>query len=268
MDVSVLFSEPKIPQSRRAFVGDDGYRVSFSALQRAENSSIRRQPEHRHEIHTFQCSSASRKFLNGRMEQRVHPAVPQFQCSSASRKFLNTPTPDDVRQVLNLRFSALQRAENSSILLTLRSSMSMRVSVLFSEPKIPQSHRDGAWRSRATRVSVLFSEPKIPQSVWRVGRRGAPVAVSVLFSEPKIPQSELRCVWTGSRTSFQCSSASRKFLNISGTAGWMRSSIRFSALQRAENSSIETCAHVKYANAAFQCSSASRKFLNSCECEW
>ena len=89
-----------------------------------------------------------------------------FQCSSASRKFLNHDTGGG--GVLRLGFSALQRAENSSIV----SSSCGRL--------VDES------------VSVLFSEPKIPQSV------GAPMlfdqlvaAVSVLFSEPKIPQSRI-----------------------------------------------------------------------------
>ena len=63
-EVSVLFSEPKIPQFGRAGARA-GRRGSFSALQRAENSSII------HHFHVgaagvcgFQCSSASRKFLN------------------------------------------------------------------------------------------------------------------------------------------------------------------------------------------------------------
>ena len=111
--VSVLFSEPKIPQlpvsirERRC-----GWR--FSALQRAENSSIPPpaacSPARRRR---FQCSSASRKFLNHPppLERR---AERRFQCSSASRKFLN------------LRRAALCRTSET-------------VSVLFSEPKIPQS---------------------------------------------------------------------------------------------------------------------------------
>ena len=39
-----------------------------------------------------------------------------------------------------------------------------------------------------TRVSVLFSEPKIPQFVLKRDVRLQKLAVSVLFSEPKIPQ--------------------------------------------------------------------------------
>ena len=139
--LSVLFSEPKIPQwrSRLVLVVFD---EPFSALQRAENSSIRTRPTRRTPSSRFQCSSASRKFLNatvraldanGRICFQCSSAsrkflnrdacaeVPQqrldFQCSSASRKFLNRQNdkqkPPDARP-----FSALQRAENSSITVT------------------------------------------------------------------------------------------------------------------------------------------------------
>ena len=60
---------------------------------------------------------------------------------------------------------------------------------------------------------MLFSEPKIPQSVVRAYHALDDAAVSVLFSEPKIPQ------W-----------ALREFVGIELPC--------FSALQRAENSSI------------------------------
>ena len=85
------------------------------------------------------------------------------------------------------------------------------VSVLFSEPKIPQlsvrnwrvaivpcfsalqraenssSPQGLQGRPANVQVSVLFSEPKIPQCPRGCGPRVA-VEVSVLFSEPKIPQ--------------------------------------------------------------------------------
>ena len=85
--VSVLFSEPKIPQSI-ACCDALAYYCRFSALQRAENSSIcdRRPQKLKHR--RFQCSSASRKFLNsdgnavGRDEDEVsvlfsEPKIPQ-----------------------------------------------------------------------------------------------------------------------------------------------------------------------------------------------
>ena len=111
--LSVLFSEPKIPQSATA--------------RRAACRS-----------YAFQCSSASRKFLNltvGRPDASrtnlsvlfSEPKIPQsvssgarsapasdFQCSSASRKFLN-PIPLSFGSLIRPTFSALQRAENSSI---------------------------------------------------------------------------------------------------------------------------------------------------------
>ena len=89
MKVSVLFSEPKIPQFwNAAWEAIKG--VGFSALQRAENSSI--------------------------LSAALAPSA-QTAC-----------------------FSALQRAENSSIVGYKRDHYEYleRVSVLFSEPKIPQ----------------------------------------------------------------------------------------------------------------------------------
>ena len=185
--VSVLFSEPKIPQFERGAYGQ-AQRFGFSALQRAENSSMR--------------SLARSRYASG-------------------------------------GFSALQRAENSSIELAVWEDAGYdSVSVLFSEPKIPQ-FEDAADQEllRLRNVSVLFSEPKIPQFVKRalyrkLGRafqcssasrkflNWAPRVdqcdagnVSVLFSEPKIPQ----------------------FIGVD----WGRyEDASFSALQRAENSSM------------------------------
>ena len=136
----MLFSEPKIPQCQR-LLRRAHFTQCFSALQRAENSSI--------------------------YSKKIGLVVNiQFQCSSASRKFLNLVTPDALSQVV----------------LT---------------------------------VSVLFSEPKIPQSIR---------------NEPD-DDFELE---------FQCSSASRKFLNWRRLRENLRSGKSFSALQRAENSSIVT----------------------------
>jgi len=133
----------------------------FSALQRAENSSIPAAPGlHEPQTPMFQCSSASRKFLNASVSS-TSPHERAFQCSSASRKFLN-PRPRR------------------------RLTVVVIVSVLFSEPKIPQSSACGC-ESACASVSVLFSEPKIPQARLRVYNKSAE-SVSVLFSEPKIPQ--------------------------------------------------------------------------------
>ena len=114
----------------------------------------------------------------------------------------------------DIRFSALQRAENSSII-----------------PRRAQPVAQG-------RVSVLFSEPKIPQSVRLTGMTCLSTRVSVLFSEPKIPQFIGGCMVTVISYGFQCSSASRKFLNITSTSLLVSQRQSFSALQRAENSSM------------------------------
>ena len=138
--------------------------VAFSALQRAENSSIDEFATGEMVEFDFQCSSASRKFLNLCRRREAPPGRGAFQCSSASRKFLNLPrrAPErDLRRELSVLFSepkipqcgrsvacppfdinpfsALQRAENSSINAASSASVSTNaLSVLFSEPKIPQ----------------------------------------------------------------------------------------------------------------------------------
>ena len=113
--VSVLFSEPKIPQLRVAL-------------------DVQAPP------YPFQCSSASRKFLNFLTENAF--AVYWRLCFSALQRAENSSMIRDYAKQYteNLSFSALQRAENSSIIrkrVTVRVAL-IPVSVLFSEPKIPQ----------------------------------------------------------------------------------------------------------------------------------
>ena len=136
--VSVLFSEPKIPQYANSSTSTV-LALGFSALQRAENSSIIRNLDRARSGVRFQCSSASRKFLNTPHSSFSHicttnvsvlfsePKIPQSRWASSA----HSPRRG---------FSALQRAENSSI---------------------PPYSR---WRRTQEGVSVLFSEPKIPQS--------------------------------------------------------------------------------------------------------
>ena len=163
-DVSVLFSEPKIPQSRVRLSCTSPF-GRFSALQRAENSSIHRRSTQDRARRRFQCSSASRKFLNA-----------------------------------------------------------------------------GVGRNDGTceRVSVLFSEPKIPQLKAIVNDRNLK---SRSFSALQRAENSSIHHWqrtaAASYATFQCSSASRKFLN-SGilSAADPVAALGFSALQRAENSSI------------------------------
>ena len=231
----MLFSEPKIPQ--------------FLCAVRVRNAAS-----------AFQCSSASRKFLNRERNNRRYSVRRAFQCSSASRKFLNgSPT----------------RSLTTAI----------KVSVLFSEPKIPQSHtgavagsatlrfsalqraenssiRRGKRVARATAlVSVLFSEPKIPQSTT-CARSSTRRRVSVLFSEPKIPQSTVGQLDADGRIWFQCSSASRKFLNSKrrdNSSETSDVSVLFSEPKIPQWNTFQSTHLVRF---MFQCSSASRKFLN------
>jgi len=66
----------------------------------------------------------------------------QFQCSSASRKFLNDDRLYHPNEFVG--FSALQRAENFSSDAADVDRCRRRVSVLFSEPKISQRVVAGA----------------------------------------------------------------------------------------------------------------------------
>ena len=182
----------------------------------------------------FQCSSASRKFL-----KRLN-LTPYYEDGKVSVLFSEPKIPQLDRvsfaRTRLARFSALQRAENSSICQGRLAGILVEiVSVLFSEPKIPQlpARRVGYSRHH---VSVLFSEPKIPQLTNCTACCTAASGFSALqraenSSTPRPGRTH------GISSVFQCSSASRKFLN--GTVGdgdaWGRG--RFSALQRAENSS-------------------------------
>ena len=135
-EVSVLFSEPKIPQ----WCEPDAPRADspcFSALQRAENSSI------------------------GSGEKGSNRCV---------------------------GFSALQRAENSSMYVYgMPQARVHRVSVLFSEPKIPQSSAGRSGRYWTGKFQCSSASRKFLNSSST--RRGIIThSVSVLFSEPKIPQ--------------------------------------------------------------------------------
>ena len=160
-----------------------------------------------------------------------------FQCSSASRKFLNS--------LVNAPFILADGA----------------VSVLFSEPKISQF----AATIVAKQLGVCFSALQRAEnfSIRSVcGNRTAIWRVSVLFSEPKISQFTARRNPSRLGCEFQCSSASRKFLNFASTISNGSGSDGFSALQRAENFSIFRVRSRTLQRAGFQCSSASRKFLN------
>ena len=258
--VSVLFSEPKIPQSTGA-VNSLLSTLGFSALQRAENSSIFRREGRVYRNGRFQCSSASRKFLNARSAIVLPPAsnvsvlfsepkIPQSQRRRSDRHHRNVVSvlfsEPKIPQFFDAKgefigmesFSALQRAENSSM---------------------QQSDCDNP---TAIWVSVLFSEPKIPQ--FRAAKmRSTRVAVSVLFSEPKIPQFGEAVALVEVWQRFQCSSASRKFLNdieLEDEHVFHHVSVLFSEPKIPQFFVREGGTRPEYA--PFQCSSASRKFLN------
>ena len=180
----MLFSEPKIPQCRRSDNCADSGRC-FSALQRAENSSIKHPPpvarveersfsalqraenssmkshlaslasvpcfsalqraenssivvfRRRKGLHlVFQCSSASRKFLNAGRRREAGARLP-FQCSSASRKFLNRDPRRRRREAQTFQCSSASRKFLNVVARTANERLA-GVSVLFSEPKIPQ----------------------------------------------------------------------------------------------------------------------------------
>ena len=134
-----------------------------------------------------------------------------FQCSSASRKFLN-------------------RHERGEC------DRSACVSVLFSEPKIPQ-RRDQAIEEDCCGMFQCSSASRKFLNKSLLDRIVDESKVSVLFSEPKIPQLRFFDFITSTLTGF-------------------------SALQRAENSSTVTMPRSSTTMSTFQCSSASRKFLN------
>ena len=185
--------------------------LSFSALQRAENSSMLELDFHSPSKQKFQCSSASRKFLNAhdarQREQRVEvsvlfsePKIPQCGRWRGRRCGLTC-------------FSALQRAENSSIPLLFSSSQH---APSFSALQRAENSSIG----KNSRLSVCRNAKFQCSSASRkfLNEAAKKEAIAVL--------------------KFQCSSASRKFLNPRPRASARLSLKSFSALQRAENSSM------------------------------
>ena len=124
----MLFSEPKIPQFY-LFPGEQFERSRFSALQRAENSSI---------YMPLSPTSVALRF-------------------SALQRAENSSMNERHNEVcVALRFSALQRAENSSMRIdVVAHEIARSVSVLFSEPKIPQWQNADGGNYRALGFSAL-----------------------------------------------------------------------------------------------------------------
>ena len=255
----MLFSEPKIPQLIPSPIGFQ--RFSFSALQRAENSSIKARRNDVQRAEEFQCSSASRKFLNAHRMARNSNANDGFSAlQRAENSSMEEQKRDAERKVE--RFSALQRAENSSI------------SVSHSAPVASTSGFSAL--QRAENSSIVQIRRRRDD---RIEFQCSSASRKFLNNDPALVARQ--------RYRFQCSSASRKFLNIAGTPRTPRAQSSFSALQRAENSSIlfraggdnhsvtgfsalqraENSSILRPSldldkRAKFQCSSASRKFLN------
>ena len=237
--VSVLFSEPKIPQSNPP-----------------ETAAWRHAP--------FQCSSASRKFLNLSPVADAGRAAAQFQCSSASRKFLNR-TSRGCRRCCSLpRFSALQRAENSSI-------------IVDETERLLIARFSFSALQRAENSSILDPQllPQVPRPRFSALQRAENSSMTTFYRthDGRIGFSALQRAENSSmvrfgrgrfvHSLFQCSSASRKFLNSARGNVGRAGRGGFSALQRAENSSIFRRRKRVFRVCRFQCSSASRKFLNS-----
>jgi len=111
----------------------------FSALQRAENSSIAWRSISQRCAQRFQCSSASRKFLNRRTT--TLPALGPYS------------------------FSALQRAENSSISASWSKPPQRCAFQCSSASRKFLNRRSSSSPISRSAVSVLFSEPKIPQCI-------------------------------------------------------------------------------------------------------
>ena len=189
--VSVLFSEPKIPQPAAALCRATPRRVSvlFSEPKIPQPGGL-----------------ADRRTLNEVSVLFSEPKIPQlwsddpvYRARRVSVLFSEPKIPQlsrrDGKTYRIVSFSALQRAENSS---TLRSVYIQANRQCFSalqraENSSTVSERRRGWRRAG--VSVLFSEPKIPQRSDHAAQHQTTSYVSVLFSEPKIPQPAPRtCV--------------------------------------------------------------------------
>ena len=134
-------------------------------------------------------------------------------------------------------FSALQRAENSSIGADRSSARRGRGFQCSSASRkflnrVAQRAQSGVCWFQCSSASRKFL------NIVAAARHKPRADVSVLFSEPKIPQYSPRSAPAGASRAFQCSSASRKFLNIYAAVERALPRVGFSALQRAENSSI------------------------------
>ena len=133
-------------------------------------------------------------------------------------------------------FSALLRAENSEISERRKEMYAFTNFQCSSASRKFRNVRAEITARSAWNLSVLFCEPKIPKFTTGAGIMLAMIAFSALL---RAENSEIRQGEWGlpELTTFQCSSASRKFRNLHLSLSSLSSS-------------------------SFQCSSASRKFRN------
>ena len=92
----------------------------------------------------------------------------------------------DIIEILQLRFSALQRAEIAEIH---TETATLAYSSCFSalqRAEIAEIRHSGETQRCDARVSVLFNEPKLLKSGSTIVRCSSASAVSVLFNEPKL----------------------------------------------------------------------------------
>ena len=259
----------------------------FSALQRAENSSIKSRGKTTANRRMFQCSSASRKFLNPVGKALHIKRWLLFQCSSASRKFLNeTEAPSLI--VALTRFSALQRAENSSIRVPQfhqRQQLRFQCSSASRKFLNRQCRRIRADRrrcfsalQRAENSSIVdvLPVPGARPNCFSALQRAENSSITSPMPGSTSPRTEFQCSSAsrkflnrsrsragGAGREFQCSSASRKFLNVNPTSPRFGSVMfQYSSASRKFLNFLQFL-EIGFASTAFQYSSASRKFLNS-----
>ena len=236
----MLFSEPKIPQYRRVRGADrraDGFQCSSASRKFLNCRRWNAEPS----PSAFQCSSASRKFLNLTVPTYAAILFSEFQCSSASRKFLNrAPFEQTVKRAEFQCSSASRKFLNNA----------GRQTVQYRVPT----------------VSVLFSEPKIPQSAFLVGDGGDGARFSAL-QRAENSSISLDTTYNAYIGGFSALQRAENSSILIPSAAWISS--RFVSVLFSEPK-IPQCGAAALPAAsrprAFQCSSASRKFLNSAAC--
>ena len=156
----MLFSEPKIPQTRRVAV-KRRIRRSFSALQRAENSSklaVRAVASATGEVSVLFSEPKIPQTREVTAMLQPHFGFSALQrAENSSKRLTSSTTP------VCACFSALQRAENSSNVAEKTPRLRIVGFSALQRAENSSKRRDRGEAATNGRVSVLFSEPKIPQ---------------------------------------------------------------------------------------------------------